>query len=241
MIKTDFKFEYTSTDTPERYPVIIVAAGSSSRMKGINKQFFEVGGMPVIARTMTAFENSALISRIVLVTKAEFIADIQKIASKYNISKLTDVVEGGNDRFSSVINGLNCINDGEKKVLIHDGARPFVNSMVIGNVCAALQNFDAAVCAVPLKDTIKTVNDDGTVKNTLDRSKIFSVQTPQGVDVELYKNAVAKITDTSVITDDASVMELSGYSVKIVDGDYKNIKITTPEDMVLAEAFLKGE
>lgn len=241
MVKTDFKLEYTTSNTSERYPVIIVAAGNSSRMKGVNKQFFEIGGMPIIARTMSAFQNSSLISRIILVTKEEFVADMQKIALNYNISKLTDVVVGGNDRFSSVINGFKCLSDSEEKVLIHDGARPFVNSVIIGNVCAALQNYDAAVCAVPLKDTVKSVNPDGTVNHTPDRSKIFSVQTPQGVDVKLYKTAAENISDTSVITDDASVMELSGYSVKIVDGDYKNIKITTPEDMILAEAFLKGE
>lgn len=241
MVKTDFKIEYTTKEPLERYPVIIVAAGNSSRMQGMNKQFFEVGGVPVIARTMSAFENSALISRIILVTKEEFIADMQKIASKYNISKLTDVVVGGSDRFSSVLNGFNCLGDNDTKVLIHDGARPFVSGVIIGNVCAALQNFDASVCAVPLKDTVKMVNPDGTVNNTPDRTKLFSVQTPQGVDVKLYKKAAFSITDTSVITDDASVMELAGHSVKIVEGDYKNIKITTPEDIVLAEAFLKGE
>lgn len=241
MVKTDFEIKYTTSDALERYPVIIVAAGNSSRMQGMNKQFFEVGGVPVIARTMSAFQNSTLISKIILVTKEEFIADMQKIALKYNISKLTDIVVGGNDRFSSVLNGFECLNDDDLKVLIHDGARPFVNSVIIGNVCAALQNFDASVCAVPLKDTVKTVNDDGTVNNTPDRTKLFSVQTPQGVDVKLYKRAASNITDTSVITDDASVMELAGHIVKIVKGDYKNIKITTPEDIVLAEAFLKGE
>lgn len=241
MVKTDFKLEYTTSNTSEHYPVIIVAAGNSSRMKGVNKQFFEIGGMPIIARTMSAFQNSSLISRIILVTKEEFVADMQKIALKYNISKLTDVVVGGSDRFSSVLSGVKCLTDNEEKVLIHDGARPFVNSVIIGNVCAALQNYDAAVCAVPLKDTVKSINSDGTVNHTPDRSKIFSVQTPQGVDVKLYKTAAENISDTSVITDDASVMELSGYSVKIVDGDYKNIKITTPEDVIWAEAFLKGE
>lgn len=241
MVKTDFKIEYTTSDAIERYPVIIVAAGNSSRMLGMNKQFFEVGGVPVIARTMSAFENSSLISKIILVTKEEFIADMQKIVLEYNINKLTHIVVGGNDRFSSVLNGFKCLGADDAKVLIHDGARPFVTSVIIGNVCAALQNFDASVCAVPLKDTVKMVNADGTVNNTPDRTKLFSVQTPQGVDVKLYKEAASNITDTSVITDDASVMELAGHTVKIVEGDYKNIKITTPEDIVLAEAFLKGE
>ena len=239
MIKVDYKFEYTCDCAVERYPVIIVAAGTSSRMQGINKQFLEVGGVPVIARTMLAFEESPLISRIILVTKEEFIADIEKLAKEYSIAKLTDVVCGGADRFSSVLNGFKCLDSNEKKVLIHDGARPFVDSVIIGNVCAALQNFDASVCAVPVKDTIKISSDDGLVENTPDRSKMYSAQTPQGVDVSLYKTAAETISNTSLITDDASVMELAGHKVKIVMGDYKNIKITTPEDIILAEAILK--
>lgn len=241
MIKVDYEIEYTSEYTVERYPVIIVAAGSSSRMQGINKQFLEIGGIPVLVRTMSAFEQSPLISRIILVTKEEFIADIESLALKYSITKLTDVVSGGADRFSSVLNGFNSLNADEEKVLIHDGARPFVDNVIIGNVCAALQNYDASVCAVPIKDTVKIADGDGTVKNTPDRNMLYSAQTPQGVNASLYRTAAQSIEDTSIITDDAYVMELAGRKVKIVMGDYKNIKITTPEDIILAEAILRGE
>lgn len=241
MLKTDFKVEYTSESATRRYPVIIVAAGSSNRMQGINKQFLEIDCVPVIVRTMSAFEDSPLISRIILVTKEEYIADIERLADNYSITKLTDVVSGGADRFSSVLNGFKCLNNDEEKVLIHDGARPFVDCVVIGNVCAALPNFDSAICAVPIKDTVKVVDSNGIVKDTPARSELYSAQTPQGVDVSLYIKAAETIENKSLITDDASVMELAGHSVKIVMGDYKNIKITTPEDIILAEAILRGE
>ena len=242
MIKTEFKLEYKCEDIEkQRFSVIVVAAGGSSRMQGINKQLLEIGGVPVIARTLCCFEASPLISKIIVVTKEEIIADIQKIAIKYNVTKISDITVGGKDRFSSVLNGIKLLSNDDKKVLIHDGARPFVEPQHIGNVCAALQNYDCAVCAVPVKDTIKIADDNGIVSKTPQRHFLYAVQTPQGVDVELYKKAVEGIEDTSLVTDDASVMEAAGYTVKIVEGSYKNIKITTPDDILLADFLLKGE
>ena len=236
MLDTKFKLEYQSKEKySDALPVIIVAAGSSSRMKGVNKQLLEIGGMPVIAKTIAAFEQSPLISKIILVTKEDLILDMQEIVSRYNFLKVTDIVNGGSCRFLSVLNGFDRLSSEDKKVLIHDGARPFVDAEIIGNVVASLQNSPCAVCAVSVKDTIKTVDENNFVLNTPERSTLFAVQTPQGVDVELYKEVAKTIENPDFITDDASVMELGGYKVKIVSGSYKNIKITTPEDVKLAE------
>jgi len=242
MIKTEFELQF-STECFEnnKLPVIVVAAGSSSRMKGINKLFLDFGGMPLVVKTLMAFEKSPLISKIILVTSEENVLEMERLSIEYKITKLTDITVGGANRFSSVLNGIEKLDVADEKVLIHDGARPFVDNKVIGNVCAALQNYDAAVCAVHVKDTVKIANENGNVRETPDRNTLFSAQTPQGVDVKKYKAAAEKIADKNFITDDASVMEAGGYNVKIVMGDYKNIKITTPEDIVVARAILEGE
>jgi len=223
MIKTEFELQF-STECFEnnKLPVIVVAAGSSSRMKGINKLFLDFGGMPLVVKTLMAFEKSPLISKIILVTSEENVLEMERLSIEYKITKLTDITVGGANRFSSVLNGIEKLDVADEKVLIHDGARPFVDNKVIGNVCAALQNYDAAVCAVHVKDTVKIANENGNVRETPDRNTLFSAQTPQGVDVKKYKAAAEKIADKNFITDDASVMEAGGYNVKIVMGDYKN-------------------
>jgi len=242
MIETELKLDFSCVeDNSEALPVIIVAAGNSSRMKGANKQFLELDGVPVIARTLMVFEKSPLISQIILVTRSEDILSMQMLCSDYGITKLTDITEGGADRFSSVCNGIKRLDKATKKALVHDGARPLVDNRIIGNVCAALQNDDGVICAVPVKDTVKKADENNYVTETPVRSSLYAVQTPQGVNVELYKKAAENITDSRTVTDDASVMESMGIRVKIVEGSYKNIKITTPEDVALAQMLLKGE
>lgn len=242
MIKTEFKLEYkTEEDFKDALPVIIVAAGNSSRMQGTNKQFLELDGIPVIARTLSVFEKSPFISKIILVTRDEDIPVMQMLCSDFGITKLTDITKGGSDRFSSVLNGIDRLDTADGKVLIHDGARPLVDNRIIGNICAAMQNEDAVICAVPVKDTVKKADESNYVTETPDRSSLYAVQTPQGVNVELYKKFADKIEDTALVTDDASVMERGGVKVKIVNGSYKNIKITTPEDVSLAQMLLNGE
>ena len=242
MIKTEFKLEYKSEQSYEdKMPVIIVAAGNSSRMKGTNKQLLELCGIPVIVRTLNVFEKSPLISKIILVTRKEDVLLMQGLCEEYNISKVSDITEGGKDRFSSVLNGFERLSVSDKKVLIHDGARPLVDNQIIGNVCAALQNCDAVVCAVKVKDTVKRVDEKGYVIETPERDSLYAVQTPQGVDVSLYKSAAEKISDTATVTDDAFVMENAGHRVKIVSGSYSNIKITTPDDVTLAKLFIGEE
>lgn len=243
MTKLDFKLKFE--EMPDQInggiPVIIVAAGSSSRMKGINKQFASIAGIPVIARTLLAFENSSTISKIILVTKKEFFTDMQLIAKKYMIGKLDSIVEGGDDRHASVMNGINALNCDDRKVLIHDGARPFITEKIIKDCADALKSADGCLCGIKINDTVKKVDKVGNVIETVDRTFLFGAQTPQGVDVAAYKSASEEAEDKN-FTDDASVLEAAGYTVKLVEGSSRNIKITCAEDLELAESFIvKGE
>lgn len=242
MNKTDIKLQYNiCEDKDAALPVIIVAAGSSTRMKGINKQFMHVLGVPVIARTLMAFERCADISKIILVTSSDSIPDMQLICEKYMINKITDIIAGGDNRHQSVMKGIERLDKNDLKVLIHDGARPFIDTATISAVACALENFDAALCVSKINDTVKKVTEDGSVLSTVDRSMLYAAQTPQGVDVGKYKNACNSLANVEELTDDASVMEAAGYSVKAVIGSGRNIKITTPDDIAIAEALVKGE
>lgn len=237
------KLEYTVNKADEgAIPVIIVAAGSSSRMGGINKLTVPVSGVPVLARTLAAFENCPMISGIILAVRSQDILNSQLMAEQYGISKLTDVICGGNTRAETVARGIARLGKNDEYVLIHDGARPIVTDEIITETAAALKSFSAVACAVPVKDTVKCVDKNGVVIKTLDRSGLFAVQTPQGVNVRDYKAAAEKAGEgLKEFTDDASVMEAAGYTVHITRGSYANIKITTREDIALAEYLLNGE
>lgn len=239
MLKTELKLDYSICRTTEKVPVIIVAAGSSTRM-GINKQFIELGGMPVIARTLKAFQNCDSISNIILVVKTEDLFQMQMLCEEYKISKISDIVCGGDTRQESVLKGFSRLPKDCEKVLIHDGARPFVRESVICAVIDALSSHSGVLPAIQVKDTVKRVDSDGLVLDTIPREGLVYVQTPQGVNVKEYLDATQKI-DVSVFTDDASIMEAAGYSVSTVEGSYKNIKITTKEDIALANVFLSEE
>lgn len=219
-------------------PVIIVAAGSSSRM-GTDKQFLPVCGVPVIARAMLCFERSPYISRIILVTREESIPKMQLIAEKYSVSKLSDIVKGGGTRGQSVVCGIKRLKPDEEKALVSDGARIFVTPGMISECVTALKSHDGCLCAVKVRDTVKYAK-DGRVGNTVDRNGLYLAQTPQGITVSLYKKAIEN-SDVSVFTDDASVLESIGADVVLVEGSNRNIKITTPEDIALAELFAREE
>lgn len=237
---TKFKLQYETAKTAENdgVPVIIAAGGSSLRMKGTDKQFVQLSGIPVLARTLLKFEECSKISRIIIVTRPDSILPVQELCQKYLITKVTDILEGGSNRHESVMNGFLRLSQDEKKVLIHDGARPLVTEEVICGVTDALVKFDAAVCTVPVNDTVKLITADGTIDKTLDRSLIHLAQTPQGVDVLKYRQACEAI-DATLFTDDSAVMEAAGYTVAYTMGDKSNIKITTKEDIPLAEFYLK--
>lgn len=238
MQRLEFALEFEKLATrKDGFAVIIMAAGSSSRMQGADKMFTTLGGIPVIARTLRAFENCDLIKEIAVVTRADKIPEIRVIAEKYAISKFVAAIEGGDCREASVRNGMLSYQGREEKVLIHDGARPFVSEDVIRSVALALKGCDSVTCAVKCKDTLKEIGEDGFVIRTPKRESLVSVQTPQGVNVNEFLKASSK-KDLSAFTDDTSIMESAGFKTKIVEGDYNNIKITTPEDIMTGEAIL---
>ena len=237
--KTELELKYEVCKNSENsVPAIIVAAGASIRM-GVNKQFILLGSIPVIAHTLLKFENSPVISRIILVARDEDIFALQMLCEKYNISTLSDIVCGGKSRQESVLKGFSRIAENETAVLIHDGARPLVSENIISSVAEALKVYPAVTCAVKLKDTVKQVDKDGKIIKNLPRDELVAVQTPQGVKVKEYLEAVKKCKDVSLLTDDMSVMEAAGYECITVEGSYKNLKITTKEDIAAAISYLE--
>ena len=244
MLETEFKLEYEIEELPADggVPVIVVAAGSSTRMNGINKQTALLCGIPLIIRTLMRFEKCSKISNIILVVKPDELFSMQQLADGYSIKKLSDIVCGGESRQQSVKNGLERLPENAVTVLIHDGARPFVTDEIICGVISALSTHNAVTCAVKLKDTVKQVDEDGNVLSTPDRNTLVAVQTPQGVNVSDYRAALESSVDLGRFTDDMSVMEAAGHKPFTVPGSYENIKVTTPEDIALAEyLILKDE
>ena len=241
MPKLEFSLEFDKLDEKTgSLPVIIVAAGSSSRMQGADKQMLEICGTPVIARTLRAFENCPVISEITVVTKEEKIAQIKKLGERYAVGKLKNIVVGGSCRAESVKNGIELYRDCCEKVLVHDGARPFVSSDVIMRVAEALENYNSVTCAVKINDTVKRVDGGDIVTETVNRDGLVSIQTPQGVNVSLFLKACSE-ADMTGFTDDTSVMESLGEKTKVVEGDDDNIKITTPRDVLKAEGIIRKD
>ena len=241
-MKTETVLKYEVSETPkDGIPAIIVAAGSFTRMEGVNKQLAEISGIPVIIRTLMAFENSRFVSSIILVVRADDVFRVQLLTEKYGITKLTDIVCGGNCRQESVIKGLSRVSSEAEKVLIHDGARPLVDGDTIERVAKGLDGFSAVTCAVPIVDTVKRVDGEGQVIETLNRDGLVSVQTPQGVRIGDYKSALENTEDLSAFTDDMSIMEKAGFKVLTVMGNRDNIKITTRRDISFAESLLEDK
>ena len=216
---------------------ILVAAGSSARMKsgGASKTMMEIGGEPILSRTLRAFETAACISKIVIVARACDFDAIQK-ASAFVTKPLT-ITEGGKERQDSVSNGAALCGDAEY-IAVHDAARPFITPEEIETVCADAEKYGAATLAVPVKDTVKVAAADGTVCATPERSTLRAIQTPQVFRLSLYKEALCLAKNAGKqYTDDCQLIEAAGGKVYLTPGDYKNIKITTPEDLLVAEAF----
>ena len=218
---------------------VIVAAGTASRMGGIDKVMAELKGEPMIARTVRTFQECDAISEIVIVTREDLIVPIMHLCREMN--KVKAVVCGGKSRQESVGLGLNALSGKVKLAAVHDGARPLITWEVIDRTVRAANAYGAAAPAVPVKDTIKVV-EGRVVKNTPDRSTLFAVQTPQVFDFDLLRGALKKAEATgAAVTDDCSAVELMGMSVKIVEGDERNIKVTTPMDLKIAEMLLEEE
>ena len=216
---------------------VIVAAGNASRMGGIDKVMATLDGEPMIVRTARAFQKSDVIREIVIVTRPDLIDRIQALCADFD--KVKAVVAGGADRAESVSNGLNALSCKVRLAAIHDGARPLVTQEVIDRTVRTAHIYAAAAPGVPVKDTVKIV-EGGVVKETPDRSTLQAIQTPQVFDCDLLKGALKKAkADKAPITDDCSAVERVGMAVRIVPGDERNIKVTTPMDLKIAALLLE--
>lgn len=231
----------------EKYTAIVLSAGSGSRMKSsVPKQYMDLLGKPVLYYSLFAFQTSD-VDEIILVTGAKDIEYCRKqIVDKYSLTKVKHIVPGGDERYKSVYEGLKAAK-GADYILIHDGARPMLDKDIITRSMISVKKDRACVVAVPVKETIKIVDEDNYAVSTPDRSTLWQVQTPQSFDYGILSAAYNKIYEdiesgknVPMITDDAMIIEYAtDVKVRIIDGTYKNIKVTTPEDMGVAEVFLK--
>ena len=226
-----------------RCTAIVLAAGQGKRMNSkIQKQFLEIGGKPVLYYSLHCFQESPLIRDIILVTGEEMISYCeQEIVKKYGFSKVRKVTAGGKERYDSVYAGLLCCQDTDY-VYIHDGARPFITEEMVQRGYEAVKRTNACVMGMPSKDTVKLADSSGYVKETPDRKIVWNIQTPQIFSYDLIRGAYESIRkkDMTGVTDDAMVVEQeTGAKILLVEGSYQNIKITTPEDLAIAEAFLR--
>ena len=216
---------------------VIVAAGTASRMGGIDKVMAELEGEPMILRTVRTFQTCDAIREIVIVTREDLIVPIMGLCA--GMDKVKAVVLGGSSRQESVERGLSALSDKVKLVAVQDGARPLITHAVIDRTVRAAHSYGAAAPAIPVKDTIKVVT-GGVVSSTPDRKTLQAVQTPQVFDLAMLKGALKKAkSDGAEVTDDCSAVERLGMSVKIVEGDERNIKVTTPMDLKIAEMLLE--
>ena len=216
---------------------VIVAAGTASRMGGIDKVMAPLKGEPMIVRTVRTFQNCDAISEIVIVTRSDLIQTIGDLCTVFD--KVKAVVVGGKSRQESVNLGLNALSDKMKLAAVHDGARPLITWQVIDRTVRAAHAYGAAAPAIPVKDTIKVV-EGFVVKNTPDRATLRAIQTPQVFDFDMLRGALKKAElDGASVTDDCSAVERLGLTVKIVEGDERNIKVTTPMDLKIAELLLE--
>ena len=220
-----------------RCGAVIVAAGSASRMGGIDKVMAPLKGEPMIVHTVRAFQSCDAIKEIVIVTRGDLILPITSLTNEFD--KVTAVVLGGNSRQESVALGMNALSEQCELAAIQDGARPLVTWELIDRVVRAAHAYHAAIPVIPVKDTIK-VCDTALVKSTPDRSTLRAVQTPQVFDFDLLRGALKQAElDGAQVTDDCSAVERLGMNVKIVEGDERNLKVTTPLDLKLAEMLME--
>ena len=219
---------------------VIVAAGSSSRMGGENKLLLDLGGIPVLAHTRLAFQNCAAVTSIVLVCREQDIVPYSELACGFGVDKLSTVLRGGDSRTSSTLAGVANCPEGTELVAVHDGARPLVSDRVITLAVEAATACSGAAPVVPMKDSVKRIR-DGFIEADVPRERICAAQTPQVFRRELLERALnTAAREGRIYTDDCAAVEALGAQVRATEGDYDNIKITTPEDLLLAEALLEG-
>lgn len=232
---------------------IVLSAGSGRRMGGpIAKQYMCLLDKPVLWYSLHVLENCDIIDECILAVGEQDVDYVREnIVAKYGFSKVKSIIKGGSERYWSVLNALRAMPQNEDGyVFIHDGARPFLTEKILEDTCAAVVKFHACVAAVPSKDTVKLSEEDGFVQSTPDRTKVWSIQTPQVFEKHLITGAYEALKKQyelllktgETVTDDAGVVERFGSCrVKLVEASYRNIKITTPEDLQMAEAFLKEQ
>ena len=222
---------------------LIMAAGKGSRMKSdVKKQFLKLNDVPILALTISKFDLCDKVDMIVVVAPKDDIKTCSDLCKEYCKKTAYSVIEGGKERYNSVYNGIKFLENKCRYVMIQDGVRPFVTEEIITKTLTEAEKYGACIPVVEVKDTIKEVDSNGMVVKTLKRSSLRAVQTPQTFKYDLIKNAYENLPSNAGVTDDASVIEISGGKVKAVEGSYDNIKITTVEDLKSGLAILnKGE
>lgn len=219
---------------------VIVAAGSARRMEGIDKVLAPLGELPVLVHTLNAFQNCPDVQEIVVVTREDLLLEVGRLCQEYSIDKVTKVIVGGSERIHSVRAGLREVSPNTNLVAIHDGARPLVTQKVLHETIVTAGKTGAAAPAIPMIDTIKRAEDGLTVE-TVDRSQLWAVQTPQIFESGLIRAALEKAeADGENLTDDCAAVERLGMKVSLTTGSRENIKITTPFDLILGEAILEA-
>jgi 2-C-methyl-D-erythritol 4-phosphate cytidylyltransferase len=221
----------------EKVAAIIAAAGDSQRMGGVDKMFAPIAGRPVLARVIDTFQACRSIDQIIVVINPKNIDQCQRLVAREGWPKVKDICPGGRQRQDSVAEGLKRLKYGEW-VVIHDGARPLITIDLIEKGLEAAEETGAAVAAVPVTDTIKVAGSGDIVRQTLSRQNLRAVQTPQVFRIDVILNTYRHVFGD--VTDDASLVERAGYTVKLYPGSYDNIKITSPADLAMAEALWKG-
>ena len=220
---------------------LVAAAGSSSRMGGTDKLMEFLDNVPVLMRTLTALQRAAAIDEIVIAAREDALVDISTLCKTYGITKCSKVVRGGESRCHSVLLAALEASPEARLLAVQDGARPLVTPALIDRTVEAAAKCGAAAPAVPVKDTVKQVRSDGAVERTLDRSALRAVQTPQVFQADLLKAALQSALESgAAVTDDCSAVERLGKTVYLTEGDETNLKITTPADLILAEALLRA-
>lgn len=221
--------------------VIIPAAGQGNRMRSSsNKIFLPLLDMPMFLHSILTFSSCSEVDNLLVVVAVDEVEQVENILRGWSSIKPWRVVVGGSERQHSIANAIKVLPATTNFVLVHDGARPLLTVQCIKNVIQAARQYKAAVVAVAVKDTIKTVDENGWVTGTLERRTLWSIQTPQGFDATLLRQAYDKAAEDGFVgTDDASLVERLGVKVKVIPGCYENIKVTTPEDLIIVAALLK--
>ncbi len=219
---------------------VIAAGGMAQRMQGVNKQILKIDGVPVLVRSIRALAAIPEIREMVVVARPELFEQLEGWKQEYHLPDFC-LTAGGDTRQQSVLNGVGCLSEQVEYVVIHDGARPFADRQLIDRCLQSAVEHQAATAAVPVKDTIKQAADNGSIAATPDRSRLYLTQTPQIFRAQLYRRAAEQAQAEGLdFTDDCQLMEHLGHRVWLAQGDYRNIKITTPEDIVIAQAIAES-